>query len=257
LLEKDEFDRALEMTRKTDSFNTGVPSQMYFELMEYALKHGDKEKCAELLDETLEQQAAKEERPADRLRNLRHCCAKIAVQLNDPAKVNQVLSAAEKYRDAALTEKDPRLHDKIAEECGKVYVLCDYAAVQYAVGKTDDAKKTLADALRQADKMVDAELSKEWLRQKSWALCGGIARTQAEMGLIDDAFRTVASIVDKEVKTEGYYYICGVFILTKDFPNARKALTIAKECLKEINNSRIFGNIKSFEQRLEKAEKEQ
>ena len=254
LLENNDPDRALDLTRKIDSFNENVQNQMYFELMEYMLIHDDREKCAEMLDEVMER-AAKLERPANRLKNMENI-VKIAVQLNNPSKVDQVLIAAEKSRDAALTEKDPQAYDDIVAERNQVHVLHDFAAVQFAADRIDDAKKTLADALRQADKVVDAERSAESLRQKDWAICG-VARKQTDLGLADDAFYTVALMVDQEAKTEGYYYICGGFISAKDFPNARKALTLAKECLKEINNSRIFGNVEYLERQLEKAEKGQ
>ena len=253
LLENNDFDRALEMTRSNVVSNTLVQNQMYFDLMEYTLKRDDKEKCAELFDEAMEQ-AAKLERPADRLRNLENY-AKIAVQLKNPAKVDQVLTAAETYRDAALTEKDPQAYNAIATERSKVHVLHDFASVQFNAGKIDDAKMTLHDALRQADNVVDAERSKESLQQKDWAVMG-VMRTQVLLGLADDAFKTATLIADKEANTEAYFYLGNGFIYTKDLPNARKALSLAKERLKEINNSRIFGLVQSLEQRLEAAERE-
>ena len=252
LLEKNEFNRALELTRKTDSLNSLVQNQMYFELMEDTLKRNDRKKCDELFDEAMEQ-ADTLERPANRLQNMDHY-AKIAVQLNDPEKIDRVLSAAQKYRDTALTEKDPQAYNDIAAERNKVHVLCDYATVLYRIGKTDEAKTALNDALRQADNVVDAERSEESLEQKDWSL-SGIARTQTLLGLADDAFQTVTLIVNKEEKTESYFYLCNGFSHIKDFPNARKALALGKESLKEINNSRILGNIEFVEQRLNEAEK--
>ena len=253
LLERDDFDRALEMTRSIVSSNTLVKNQMYFDLMEYTLKHNDKVKCDELFDEAMEE-AAKLERPANRLRNLEYY-AKIAVQLNDPAKVDQVLTAAETYRNAALTEKDPQAYNAITAERNKVHVLHDFASVQFHVGKTDDAKMTLQEALRQADNVVDAERSEESLRQKDWAIMG-VMRTQVLLGLADDAFKTATLIADKEAITEAYFYLGNGFIYTKDIPSAKKALTLAKERLKEISNSRIFGLVQSLEQRFEIAENE-
>jgi hypothetical protein len=252
LLEKNEFDRALELTRKIDSFNNLVQNQMYFELMEDTLKRNDRKKCAELFDEAMEQ-ADKLERPADQLRNMDYY-ARIAVRLNDPERIDRVLSAAQKYRDAALTEKDPQAYNDIAAERNKVHVLCDYATVLYRIGKTDEAEAALNDALRQADNVIDAERSEESLRQKDWAI-NGIARTQTLLGLADDAFQTITLVVNKEEKTESYFYLCNGFSHIKDFPNARKALALAKESLKEINNSRILGNIEFSEQRLNEAEK--
>ena len=252
LLEKNEFDRALELTRKTDSLNSLVQNQMYFELMEDTLKRNDRKKCDELFDEAMEQ-ADKLERPADRLRNMEFY-ARIAVQLNDSEKIDRVLNAAQKYRDAALTEKNPRAYNDVAAERSKVHTLCAYAMVLYRIGKTDEAKTALNDALRQADHVIDAERSEESLRQKDWSL-NGIAATQVRLELPNDAFQTVTLIANKEVKTEAYDFLCSGFTQIKDFPNARKALALAKESLKEINNSRILGNIEFVEQRLNEAEK--
>ncbi len=248
LLKKDEYEKALKIAQEVDSFNALVPKQMYFELMEYLLDKGEKKTCAALLDEAL-QKSAEQAQPGKRLMDFA-LFMKIAVQLNDSKKIESVMSEARKHLGKIMGDdwKEEEYPDGVSLERSRVHALCHFAEVLAIVGKTEEAKATFQKAIQQTKKVDDKP-------QANYAL-HGVADSQAGIGFVEDAFSTVKLISDKVIETEACWRIGNAFLHANDIPNAKRALADAQVCLKEINDSRVFGLVNDLERRIKETEKQ-
>lgn len=252
-LGKKQFEKALDIARSDDSSNSYVQKTMYIALMEHLLINDDKSACAELLDEALEK-SGNLKSPIDRFSDF-HRYVQIAVKIDDPKKLEAIEEESRKRFDAAMKDDMKWPGGDIATERSKVHTLCELAAVRFYFGKPEEAKESFRQAIQQADKVAEMEPQKESLYQRDAAL-SGVARSQAALSLNEDAYRTVELISGKEWKTEGWWYLCSYYIGKKDLQRAVETLEKAKESLKEINDSRIFGNVVYMEGRLKELQNE-
>ncbi len=243
LLEKGDFDAALKIARNENSFNSLVQKKYYVDLMEDCLKRNDKKRCADLLDEALQQTAKEDVR--GRLDSAFYHFAEIAVKLGDSAKLEQVLQTAKKYLDEALADNSG------VDESGKVYKFCNFAHVQSASGKSEDAKKSLQEAILMAEKF-DNSVKNAYERDR---LFNGIARVHEDCGFVEEAFQTVTRISRIAEQTEAYWAIGLDFLQRKDFVNARRALKKAQDGVKQISDPRILGLVYMLEQQITNFEK--
>ena len=242
LLKKNEFDRALGIAKEVTSFNALVQKQMYFELMEYLLNKGEKDKCAVMLDEALEKSAA-QSKSSDCLVSLA-LFMKIAVKLDDSKKVELVMSESQNHLDRIMGNEWKQ--GEYPDERQRVHSLCEFATVQAVAGKIDEAKVTFRLAIQQTEKVDE-----KW--QADYALYG-VACSQAGIGFVEDTFETVKLISDKVIETEAYRSIGNSFLSTGDISNAKRALAEAQKGLEIINDSRVFGLVNWLERLITEAE---